>query len=184
MEQRLTTIQLRVASMSAMVLGAVLLFSCKPRERSTNTMSPPREDQNTTSSAVYQSQRLLQRALALKQITLPDQWYSAQGDTVAERFEATSRAMQAQNPDAARGRELMARYENDDQPFIHSVWLNQPLICKLCGRAGADGFHTVVSVERNQMVTITAKEAHEVTAHQGSLAAAKLEVLRHILVQE
>ena len=184
MEQRLTSIQLRVASMIAVVLGAVLLFSCKPKERSANTMSPSREDQNSSSSAVDESQRLLQQALALKQISLPDKWYSSQGDTVAERFEATARAMQAQDPDAASGRELMARYENDGQPFIHSVWLNQPLLCNQCGRVGADGFHVVVSVERNQMVTVTAREAHEVTSHQGSLPAAKLEVLRHILIQE
>jgi hypothetical protein len=184
MEQRLMTMQPRAASIIAAVLGAVLLFSCKPKERSTNTMSPSEEDQNITSSAVDQSQPLLRQALALKQIALPDQWYSAQGGTVAERFEATARAMQAADPDAASGRELMARYENDGQPFIHSVWLNQPVICKQCGRAGADGFHTVVSVARSQMVTITAGEAHEVTAHQGPLSAAKLEVLKQILAQE
>ena len=176
----------RISILSAvvLVLGAELLFSCKPKERSKDVMSSTTEDSNAILSAPDESWRFAQGVLALKEIPLPDEWYSVEGATVTERLEAASRAMRKVDANAPNVSELMARYDNGGRPFVHSVWFNQPLLCPKCGPAGAQGFYTITSIKKDLAVTIGAKEMHDVMKHQGSFTTKKLEILKRILTQE
>jgi len=181
MEQGLTVMRVCIVASIIGVLGMSLSFSCKPKERSTNTMTSTMEDSNTTPSTKDDSQRLAQQMLALKEIPLPDDWYSVTGTTVAERFEATARVMRAKDANAPTLSELMAQYENGGKPFIHSVWLNQPLVCSKCSPSGGDGFFTVTSVARGLSIVVKAAELHAVTAHGEAFPPETLSSLKKIL---
>ena len=144
-------------------------------------MTSAMEDSNTTPSTAGDSQRLAQQMLALKEIPLPDDWYSVKGATVAERFEATARLMRAKDPNAPTLSELMARYENGGKPFIHSVWLNRPLFCSKCSPNGGDGFFIVTSVARGLSIMVKEAELHAVTAHDEAFPPETLSSLKAVL---
>ena len=131
-------------------------------------------------AAADSSQVWAKRILALKVIDLPDEWQSARGASLTERFQATFKAMPPGPGKPASADALIARYANHGEPFVHSVWFNQPLRCSHCQDGGAEGFHVVVSVRNGATVTITALEMHEALEHQLPLPAAKVALLRQI----
>jgi hypothetical protein len=176
MAQRVTTWV--VVGWLAAAIG--LLASCEHKEERIGHMPASANSQDSMSVAA-DSKTLVQQVLGLKELALPDEWYLVKGRDLAGRFDATSRAMRAKDPQAPSGKELMARYENNGQPFVHAVWFNQPLFCPKCKDAGAEGTWTVVSVARQLVVTLTAGEIHQVQAHDGTLPADKAETLRRIL---
>ena len=176
MEQRL------IRARGGIVLAALPLIwplaSCSSEERQAGTVTT----NNVSAELAAESQRLARQIQELKEIPLPDEWQSADGSTLRERFESTSKAMRAKGTNAPTASELMARYENGGKPFMHSVWFFHPLHCPKCNQAGSAGYYIVMSIRLGLSVTISAGEMHEVTKHQGAFPVAKLEVLRKILV--
>jgi hypothetical protein len=170
-----------LAFAAGVLLCAALSSSCAADNHKTNTMASTNSVSPNSAAASESSARLAKQIQLLKELDLPDQWYDAKGDTLAERFEATAKAMHATEAQALSGKELMARFNNQGQPFFHSVWLNQPIHCPLCKTAGAQGSFTVMSVTRGLSVTISAAEWHAVTAHGQSFPAEKLAVLERML---
>lgn len=181
MEQRLRTWAWGAVAVMALLLPTGFLSSCSSKETNTSSMTAITNNAAGGPKATVESQKLARQIQELKQIPLPDEWYPAKGASLAERFEATAQAMRGQSNQAPATRELIARYENNGQPFAHTVWLNQPLPCRKCTQAGAGGFHAVASVRRGLTVTVSAAEMHEVTNHQGSFPNDKLELLKKIL---
>lgn len=112
--------------------------------------------------------------LGLKEINLPNEWFSAKGDTLIERFQSTYKAMAPGpfKPNSVAG--LISRYENQGNPFVHTVWLNKPMRCRHCNDGGADGFYTVVSVRNGLSITVSAEEMHLVLEHGGKFTNEKI----------
>ena len=127
------------------------------------------------------TERLVGRIDILKSIELPNEWFSAKGSTLFDRFAATFRAMPAGPNRPGSVGELVARYSNSGAPFQHVVWLNQPLRCRLCKAGGADGFRIIASVRNNLAVTVSAEEMHLARTHQQAFTEAKLAELDRVL---
>lgn len=131
--------------------------------------------------AMKMTESLVSRIDRLKKMDLPDEWFSAKGSTLSDRFEATFRAMPAGPDKPGSVAELVARYGNNGEPFQQVVWLNQPLRCPLCKAGGADGFRVVASVRNNLAVRLSAEEMHLARTHQQAFTATKLVELGRLL---
>jgi len=181
MEKRLITFGKIPRWMAVGLILAEWLTSCVAE----NPKPIPKPVTTDTSAAAVidakESARLAARILALKELPLPDAWNSAKGETLAARFDATSKAMRTTDPKAPSGPELMARFNNGGKPFKHSIWLNRPLFCPICATTGGDGRHTVMSVQRECVTVVSAGELHAVVAHGAVFPPAKLVVLAKIL---
>jgi len=163
------------ASVVCLTLSSLPLMAT---EAHNGTASQPAPDDKAV--AAKESAQMARLVLALDELTLPDEWDTVQGDTLAARFAATARAMRAKNPQSPTGAELMAQFENGGRPFFHPMWLNQPYPCPHCGAGGAEGWLTVVSVARALSVKLTAAEWHNVTTHGQAFPPGKLATLQAI----
>ena len=181
MEQELTGLAGRWAYLGGLLLCAALTCSCRGGEGGTKPMVATNNSESNAAPAAAESARLAKRIAPLRELALPDEWYSATGASLAARFAAAAKAMQAKDPQAPSGPQLMARFQNDGQPFVHKVWFNQPLFCPICPEATGDGSFAVVSVARGLNCRVTAGEFHAVTAHGGSFPPDKLSLLKRIL---
>lgn len=167
--------------LAGVLLCFALSASCTADNQKTNKMPSTNNVSQSPGSAPDDSARLAEKMRGLTELALPDEWYSAAGDTLAARFEAAAKAMRAKDPKGPTGPQLTAQFENGGKPFVHSVWFFHPLRCQKCNKGGSDGYQTVVSVRLGLSVTITAAELHAVTAHRESFAADRLSLLKKIL---
>ena len=181
MEQELIGLARRWTFFGAVLLCAAMTCSCRAGDNGTKPMVATNNSASNAALAAAESARLAKKIATFKELALPDEWYSAAGDTLAARFEVAAKAMQAKDPKAPSGTQLMARFQNNGQPFVHKVWVNQPLFCPLCPETTGDGVFTVVSVARGWTCRITVGELHAVTAHGGSLPPEKNSLLKRIL---
>jgi hypothetical protein len=181
MAQGLTGLNNGFGFAAGALLCLVLGSSCAADNTKTNTMPSTNSISPNSASAAAESARLAKQMQTLKELALPDEWYSAEGATLAAHFDAAAKAMRAKDPQAPSGPQLMARFENGGKPFIHSVWFFHPLRCPKCNQGGSNGFQTVMSVRLGLYVRITAGEMHAVTAHGDAFPSDKLALLKKIL---
>jgi len=181
MAQGLIALGNRVGFVIPTIVCVALVSSCRDDKKEINDMPSANDVFPDSAADAEDSLRLARQMQGLTELALPDEWYAAEGDTLAARFDAAARAMRARDAGAPSGRELMAQFENGGKPFMHSVWFFHPLRCQKCNQGGSDGFYTVTSIRLGISLRITAEEFHVVTAHGSAFPAHKLARLKEIL---
>ena len=169
---------------AVLTLSMAMIWACKMDEKGNNTMVSDKNSPRESMSNADESLLLAKKIQGLKELPLPDEWYSAEGTTFRQRLENASKAMRSADPGAPSAGELMARYENGGLPAVHHVWLNQPLYCEKCNQAGADGFLTVFSIAKGLAVTVSAGQMHEVLNHQGKFPEDVFRSLKRIFASD